>query len=103
MVKIRLTRMGSKKRPYYRLAGDLPPEGVGLSVIHDEVGLVEGAGVPEAEERPLQPAIVDYPAAAERAVGDENGDAIERIVDDLVEVEDLERISPRLSALALIA
>ena len=93
----------SRERADDRPPGDLPPVRVRLSVEHDEIVLVECAGVPERQLTAVETPVVDDSAPAERAVADQYRNAVEIAVHDLVEVEDLDRISPRPSAFSFVA
>ena len=84
--------LGARERPHDGLSGDLPPVRACRPVHHDQVGLVERAGVAEAEHPAVDAAVVDDPAAAQRAVADQDGQPVESVVDHLVEVQDLERV-----------
>ena len=58
-------------------------------VVHDHVGLVQGAGVAKQQNAPVQLPFVHYGAGTQRAVGHQYGRAIDDVVNDLVQVEDL--------------
>ncbi len=83
---------GAGERPDDCAACNLPPIRTGLPVDHHHVGLIERTGVAEGEHLIADPAVIDDGAAAQRAVADQHRDPVDLVVDDLVEVEDLERI-----------
>ncbi|MPY93721.1 MAG: ATP-binding cassette domain-containing protein [Acidimicrobiia bacterium] len=74
------------------LPGEVPPQRAGLAVVHDQRAVPQRPGYAEVEHPAVVAAIVGERRVAQRAVGDGNRDAVDRVVDDLVPGEDLHRV-----------
>ena len=70
----------------------LPP-GVGLAIIHDKIRVSELARGSEFEHTVVDAPVEHKRRVAQGAVGDDNGSAADRIVDDLVPDQHAQRIS----------
>ena len=70
----------------------LRPQALRLMVVHEEIALIEQTGDTERIQTPLHDSIKRDAGAAERAIGDDHGGAADRVVDDLMPIENLDRV-----------
>jgi hypothetical protein len=76
-------------------AVELLPPALGLAVVHHEVVVAQVAGGPERQRAGADAALECHGAVAQRAVGDRDRPARDRVVDDLVPDQDLQLICPK--------
>jgi len=72
---------------------ELRPETLGLAVVHDQSCLVEFARHAEGESLAINDRVVHDARTAERSPGDEDRPVPHPVINDLMPVENLDRIS----------
>ena len=83
-----------REGPEHRLAAQLIPQRSGVAVVHQLVAAHEQTGGAKREHGVVEPAVEQHPGAAQRAVGQRDGDAADDIVGHLVPIQDSLGIRP---------
>jgi len=87
-----------ERRARHRLGPNLRPQALAIAIIKEEIGTVEETRHTKDPLAPADPAIEDHRRSAERTVGDQDRSPPERVVDELVPLENRDRIGRRFAA-----
>ncbi len=82
--------------PHQALAGEVSPQRLGLSVVHDQRRLVQLAGRAEVEQPIAELPLERQRRVAQRTVGHRHRHTAHLVVDDLVPDQDLDGVGLRL-------
>ena len=80
------------QRACHGMHADLRPQAFRLVVVHEEVALIEQAGHAKRVSLFVNGRFERDAGATERAVGDDDSRTADRIVDDLMPIENLDRV-----------